>query len=129
MVEENGRVSHRLSLQSNTRRSQSVGKPMNLLYQPVPDLCSLCSDDTLPIDGVSRNSPMATNSARYSTREYPLLKTCVMFLSALFKIKSTSWQERYSFFTPCARKDEATTGEENTPTSTFLLYQTAFYFS
>lgn len=106
-----------------------MGKPLSLLYQPVLDSCSLYSDETLSIDEVSGNSPMATNSTRYSTGEYPLLKTCVMFLSALLKIISTSQQERYSFFTPSARKDEATSGEENTPTSTFLLYQTAFYFS
>lgn len=36
---------------------------------------------------------MANNSTRHPTWEYPLLKTCVVLLSALLKIKSTSPQK------------------------------------
>lgn len=57
------------------------------------------------------NSPMATNSTKYSVGGYPLLKRCVKSLSALLKMNQISflaikvlflyplWQERWSYLT------------------------------
>lgn len=86
--------------------------PMN--YQTALDSCLVGSDDIISIDEVSGNSPMAANSTRYSTGEYPLLnkgkkKVCYVSVGTL-KTESMSRKEkkRYSFFTSCARKVEAT---------------------
>lgn len=52
-----------------------------------------------------------------------------MFLAALLKIKSTSQQKGILSLLPVPGKLKLPEGKNKTPTSTFLLHQTAFYFS
>lgn len=97
-----------------TQRLQSVGKPPNPAVATEAWLLFVLRAD----DEVSGNSPVATNSTKHSTGEYPSLKMCIVFLSALLKIKSTSQHEGYSFFDSLCQERWSYLREENIPTST-----------
>lgn len=125
-VEKIGCIAHWLPPTVEHRGRKVWVNRWTLLEQPAPDSCLF---STPSVDEVSGNSPVATNSTKHSTGEYPSLKMCIVFPSALLKIKSTSQHEGYSFFlTPCSRKHKATSGKKASPLP-LRVYQTAFYYS
>lgn len=94
-LEERGCIAHWLAPTVEHRACKVWVNHWTLPQQPGPDSCLFWA---LSVDEVSGNSPVATNSTKHSTGEYLSLKMCIVFPSALLKIKSTSQHEGYSFF-------------------------------
>lgn len=117
-VETTGCIAHWLSLTVEHRGRKVWINHWTLLEQPAPDSCLFC---TPSVDEVSGNSPVATNSTKHSTGEYLSLKMCIVFPSALLKIKSTSQHEGFSFFDSLHQERWGYLREENIPTSTSSL--------
>lgn len=118
-VEKIGCITHWLPPTVEHRGRKVWVNRWTLLEQPASDSCLF---STPSVDEVSGNSPVATNSTKHSTGEYPSLKMCIVFPSALLKIKSTSQHEGYSFFFDCLLQEtQSYLREESIPTSTSSL--------
>lgn len=117
-VEKIGCIAHWLPPTVEHRGRKVWVNRWTLLEQPVPDSCLF---STPSVDEVSGNSPVATNSTKHSTGEYLSLKMCIVFPSALLKIKSTSQHEGYSFFDSLLQETQSYLREEIIPTSTSSL--------
>lgn len=115
-LEERACIAHWLAPTVEHRACKVWVNHWTLPQQPGPDSCLFWA---LSVDEVSGNSPVATNSTKHSTGEYLSLKMCIVFPSALLKIKSTSQHEGYSFFLDSHCQERwSYLREENIPIST-----------